>query len=282
MPEYLPGDPEYRAYVGPFEQYDVMGATQFALLYALGIRQNHRLLDIGCGSLRAGRLFITYLEPGNYAGIEPNTWLIDEAISKQIGQDLIDIKHPSFRATDAFDVEGLGEFDFVVAQSIASHAGPELVPKLLGAVHDALAPSGIAAVTFIHADPEDHEVVHIEPGDTNWPVWLYPGCFSYRREVAAKFVADAGLKGTIIPWYHPRQTWWLLAKGDDVLPPLSVRERLSGETLAGGFEGSWREAGPAEVGYEPEAAVPSSSPAPAPPSPIGAKRAWKKRKYRGS
>jgi hypothetical protein len=44
------GDPEHRAVVGPFDQYDVMGATQIALLFALGLRQTHRLLDIGCGS----------------------------------------------------------------------------------------------------------------------------------------------------------------------------------------------------------------------------------------
>jgi hypothetical protein len=72
---YRAGDHEYRAFVGPFEQYDVIGASQFALLYALGLRQHHRLLDVGCGSLRAGRMLIAYLEPGNYAGIEPNTGL---------------------------------------------------------------------------------------------------------------------------------------------------------------------------------------------------------------
>jgi SAM-dependent methyltransferase len=236
---YLPGDPEYRAYVGPFEQYDVMGATQFALLYSLGIRQQHRLLDVGCGSLRAGRLFITYLEPGNYAGIEPNAWLIEDAIKHQVGQDLISIKFPTFTDSDSFEVTGLGQFDFVVAQSIASHAGPELVPKLLSAVKAALLPSGLAAVTFIHADPEDRQVVHIEPGDAQWPKWLYPDCFSYRRPVVESFVAEAGLVGTPIPWFHPRQTWWLLAHRESVLPGNYVLSQLRGLTLADGFEGSW-------------------------------------------
>jgi hypothetical protein len=56
-----PGDMHYTAYVGPPAQYDFMGASQFRLLCTLGLRENHTLLDFGCGSLRAGRLLIPYL-----------------------------------------------------------------------------------------------------------------------------------------------------------------------------------------------------------------------------
>ena len=56
-----PGDNHYMAYVGPPAQYDFMGGTQFRLLSTLGLRANHSLLDFGCGSLRAGRLFLSYL-----------------------------------------------------------------------------------------------------------------------------------------------------------------------------------------------------------------------------
>lgn len=62
----------YREYVGPETEYDLIGAMQFRLLSTLGLRENHKLLDFGCGSLRAGRLFIPYLNPGNYTGVEPN------------------------------------------------------------------------------------------------------------------------------------------------------------------------------------------------------------------
>ncbi len=37
-----PGDLNYRAYVGPPDQYDFMGATQFRLLTSLGLREEHR------------------------------------------------------------------------------------------------------------------------------------------------------------------------------------------------------------------------------------------------
>lgn len=52
------GDQHYRAYVGPPQNYDLISAMSFGLLTALGLRQHHSLLDIGCGSLRNGRLLI--------------------------------------------------------------------------------------------------------------------------------------------------------------------------------------------------------------------------------
>ena len=45
-----PGDPHYRAYVGPPQDYDLIAAMTFNLLTTLGLRQNHSLLDIGCGA----------------------------------------------------------------------------------------------------------------------------------------------------------------------------------------------------------------------------------------
>ncbi len=87
----IPGE-NYDDYVGPAEEYDFMGASQFRLLCTLGLRSKHKLLDFGCGSLRAGRLFLTYLNEGCYYGVEPNRWLIEDAIKFQVGEDLIRIK----------------------------------------------------------------------------------------------------------------------------------------------------------------------------------------------
>ena len=68
-----------------------MGATQFRLLCTLGLRECHTVLDFGCGSLRAGRLLLPYLSPGNHYGLEPNRWLIEDAIERQLGQSIIDV-----------------------------------------------------------------------------------------------------------------------------------------------------------------------------------------------
>ena len=96
-----PGDAHYRAYVGPPEDYDLIAAMTFNLLTTLGLRQHHSLLDIGCGSLRIGRLFIPYLNRGKYFGVEPNEWLVDEGIRRELGESLVQIKRPTFFFSDS-------------------------------------------------------------------------------------------------------------------------------------------------------------------------------------
>jgi hypothetical protein len=94
------GFPPHRAYVGAPEEWDLVAARQVTLLLAAGLRDTHRLVDIGCGSLRAGRMLIPYLRPGHYFGVEPNRWLVEKGIEHELGRDLIGMKQPSFRFVD--------------------------------------------------------------------------------------------------------------------------------------------------------------------------------------
>ena len=86
--------------LGPPERYDLMAAMSFNLLTTLGLRQHHTLLDMGCGSLRVGRLLIPYLNRDKYVGLEPNEWLVQEGIRNEIGDTLRRIKRPRFWFTD--------------------------------------------------------------------------------------------------------------------------------------------------------------------------------------
>jgi len=112
------GDSHYRAYVGPPQDYDLIAAMTFNLLTTAGLRQHHKLIDVGCGSLRAGRLFIPYLNSGNYIGVEPNEWLVKEAIKHEMGDDLIRIKAPSFIFKSTLSATDPVQADYAVAQSI--------------------------------------------------------------------------------------------------------------------------------------------------------------------
>src|SRR5438874_1388113 len=90
------GPDRYMAYVGPAADYDLLGAAQFSLLVTAGLRHEDALLDYGCGSLRAGRFLISYLDSGCYHGLEPNTWLVDAALDRQLGRDIVEVKKPIF------------------------------------------------------------------------------------------------------------------------------------------------------------------------------------------
>src|SRR5438477_11789858 len=98
-----PGDAHYRACVGPSEDYDLIAAMAFNLLTTLGLRQHHSLLDVGCGSLRIGRLLIPYLNRGKYFGIEPAEWLVAEGIKDELSETVIHTKPPTAFSTHSHE-----------------------------------------------------------------------------------------------------------------------------------------------------------------------------------
>jgi hypothetical protein len=118
------GRPPIGSFVGPPQSFDVVAATQFTLLIHLGLREHDFPLDVGCGSLRGGRLFIPYLLPGRYFGIEPNRWLVEDGLDRELGRDIVRVKQPTFSEVDDFRLTVFGRrFDYILAQSIFSHAG---------------------------------------------------------------------------------------------------------------------------------------------------------------
>jgi SAM-dependent methyltransferase len=197
-----PGDPQYRAYVGPPEDYDLVAAMTFNLLTTLGLRQHHSLLDIGCGSLRIGRLLIPYLNRGKYFGVEPNEWLVDEGIRRELGETLVQIKRPTFLFSDSPDTISQAEtsFDFALAQSIFSHCGLDLIKGWLSAISRSLAQDGALVATFL-----------IGEEDSAQTGWIYPACVNYRPSTLERAAKDANLRFEILDWKHPRQTWALFA-----------------------------------------------------------------------
>jgi SAM-dependent methyltransferase len=163
------------------------------------LREENTLLDIGCGSLRGGRLFITYLKPGKYFGIEPEQWLIDQGIETEVGRDLVALKKPAFSNDSNFTLSVLGrKFDFMLAQSIFSHASQAQIRRCLSEAKKVLEPSGIFAATFF-------------PGETNYEgsEWVYPGCVYYTLEYFTKLAADEGLACKPLNWTHTNQQKWV-------------------------------------------------------------------------
>ena len=214
----------YKAYVGPADEYDLLGATQFHLLCTLGLRSDHRLLDVGCGSLRAGRFFIAYLEAERYFALEPNKWLVDKGVEEQVGHDLVNLKRPTFYDRDDFCLPNDAPlFDFILAQSIFSHTGPDLSIKLMHLITDSLRPDGLAAVTFYECAWPARSCE--QPG------WIYPYCVAYTPATIRRMASDAGLRSVRVPWRHPRQHWWLLSRAPATLPSVVHYLSLRGSTL---------------------------------------------------
>ena len=197
-----PGDAQYRAFVGPPEDYDLVAAMTFNLVTTLGLRQHHSLLDVGCGSLRIGRLLIPYLNRGKYFGVEPNEWLVDEGIRRELGETLVQIKRPTFFFSDSPETitQAKTAFDFALAQSIFSHCGLDLIKGWLSAISRSLAQDGALVATFL-----------IGEEDAAQKGWIYPDCVNYRPATLDRAAKDLNLRFEILDWKHPRQTWALFA-----------------------------------------------------------------------
>ena len=197
-----PGDEHYRAYVGPPRDYDLISAMVFNLLTCTGLRQEHRLLDIGCGSLRVGRLLIPYLAEGNYVGVEPNKWLVRDGIRNELGNDLVKLKKPQFSYnTSLSEFNEPLELDFAFAQSIFSHCGKDLINGWLSEIHPHLKDSGVFLATLLKGESDS-------PKDG----WVYPECVKFKEESIYEMGQKNGFKVVMLDWAHPRQTWFLFHK----------------------------------------------------------------------
>jgi len=209
-------DTHHRAYVGPPGEFDFMGATQFRLLTSLGLREEHYLLDVGCGSLRAGKYLLQYLLPGRYIGLEPNGWLWQEAFKQEVGEDVQRLKRPTFLDSEDFSLaeDCTPAKDFIVAQSIYTHTGEDLFAHSVQLMAQALAPTG--QFLFNAVVPNDPIYANV-PAGKDHSGWIYPGCVSFEEMEIIRVCQNAGLSVQKLPWFHPRVSWFRAVNDPDLL-----------------------------------------------------------------
>lgn len=182
------GLPDYQRHAG--SNWDFGAATQFALLFFLGLRQDQYLLDVGCGSLRVGRLLMVYLLPGHYYGIEPHQWTIDVMLEEELGREVLQKRQPHLFNDAGFNLSAFGrEFDFILAHSIFTHATQGQIRKCLSEAAKVLKPEGVFAATY-GAGGNDYA------GNE----WAWPNCISYQPVTMLRFVESAGLAAKHLDW----------------------------------------------------------------------------------
>ena len=197
-----PRDLRYRAYVSPADKYDILAAAQFNMLTSLGLREEHYLLDIGCGSLCGGRLFIPYLLPGRYHGVEPVEWLVEEGLRNELGYEVLEVKQPVFDSNGDFDLSVFGrKFDYLLAHSIFTHASLDQINKCLSEVKTVMKDSSVFVATFMVGDEDDY-------GDD----WLYNEFSLYQWETILNLYSGNALKCTRLISTHPIGQTWVLGE----------------------------------------------------------------------
>lgn len=140
------------ALVGPASLWAEKRQFQFEFLVAHGLRREHRLLDIGCGTLRGGIPLIDYLEAGHYFGIEPRKEALDEAY-KELAETGLEGKSPTLINTaEPGDVRIGVPIDFAWAYSVLIHMPDEVVDAYMGLVAGILSERGAYYANVIIGD----------------------------------------------------------------------------------------------------------------------------------
>jgi cyclopropane fatty-acyl-phospholipid synthase-like methyltransferase len=123
---------------------------QFQILVQIGLKPEHKLLDIGCGPLRFGMEAINYLNDGGYYGIDGYKLYI-ELGSKLVEEVGLNKKYRVIEDGN-FGFSRFNEkFDFANSQSVFTHLSREQVVTALRNSKEVMRPGGVLLFTNIEA-----------------------------------------------------------------------------------------------------------------------------------
>ncbi|MEV1053322.1 class I SAM-dependent methyltransferase [Streptomyces sp. NPDC049887] len=168
-----------------------LGQMQFDYLLEHGLRPEHRMLDIGCGNLRAGWRFIEHLGTGNYYGIDISPDILIAA-EKTLTERRLQDKLPHLTLVGDLTLDFLpsDHFDVVHAHSVFSHSPPEVIEECLAHVGRVLTDTGFFDFTFDRTEGAEHQVLRED--------------FYYRTETLIALARGHGLQARFMEDWEKR------------------------------------------------------------------------------
>ncbi len=196
---------EHKDFVGGL--WEEIGDLQAEFLKAEGLLPGHRLMDIGCGSLRGGVRFVSYLDRGNYYGLDINASLI-EAGKRDLAWLNLSGKQPNLLVNDNFELSRFGvSFDYAIAVSVFTHLHTNHIARCLAETRKVLKSGGRLFATFFEAPSSLHPgPIVCDHGDHGGVLSNHDADpFRYSFAEIERLSETAGLSvENLGDWGHPR------------------------------------------------------------------------------
>ena len=184
----------HRAYIGG--RWEENGQLEFDFMVDRGLRPEHVLLDIACGSLRAGVRFIPFLERGHYLGIEKERSLVRRGLSKELPDQVRREKRPELVVSGDFEFEKFSrQADYSLAWSLFTHLNVADLETCLRNLRAYASPGHELFATFFPG-----------PSDQNAPRSHAHASFYYEPDQLAEIGAHHGWSCNYIGQVRPGHT----------------------------------------------------------------------------
>jgi SAM-dependent methyltransferase len=199
----------HRHAVGYGKHYDRLGALQFGVLIDQGLTEGDMVLDVGCGPLRLGRILIPWLKKGRYHGIDPEELVVESALDKEIGREMVTRKDPEFLYRGDFPFDRFGTvFDFIVIHSVFIHMPMRQVQECLLRAAKAMKPNYESKLLFTFKQGPTTDISE----------WVYPEHVTHSMKDLSTAIRKAGMRATALggPGYRTHDfthDWMLAQKG---------------------------------------------------------------------
>ncbi len=179
----------YREYVNwhgqPF--FERFGRHQLDVLVAHGLAREHRVLELGCGCLRAGKYLIHYLNPGMYLGVEPKKGILLRGIVHELTIPEFLRKRPSFSDVSDFSISRFAlTFDFIFGYSVFTHASFVQTSACLREAYLCMHSKSKLIASFALGDSNTYQ-----------DKWVYPRCVQYTWQTIVELAERYGLRAVM-------------------------------------------------------------------------------------
>ncbi|MFH8370948.1 class I SAM-dependent methyltransferase [Streptomyces sp. NPDC018031] len=177
-PSAAVGSPSHREWLA-------LGRMQFDYLRRHGLARHDRMLEIGCGNLRAGWRFIDYLDPGHYHGVDISPEILLAAGDTLAERGLQDkLPHLSLVRDLRLAALPARHFTVVHAHSVFSHSPIEVIDECLEHIGRVMAPDAYFDFTFHRTDVGEHHVLRED--------------FYYRTDTLVRLARSKGLTARLM------------------------------------------------------------------------------------